>query len=122
MELAACQLSGAFPLSTVYSRVRAAWERGTYDDLRLREEQEISRLVVETECSDIAVGGGHNASGGVAVPTISPVTMDTSSTSTMTNDEITASFVAGGTNSGSSKSTKETKQVFWKSSRQTAKC
>jgi hypothetical protein len=121
MELAACQLSGAFPLSTVYSRVRAAWERGTYDDLRLREEQEISRLVVETECSDIAVGGGNNASGGVAVPTISPVTMD-SSTSTMTNDEITASFVAGGTNSGSSKSTKETKQVFWKSSRQTAKC
>jgi len=120
MALAACQLSGAFPLSTVYSRVNAARERGTYDVLRLREEQEIRRLVVEIDCSDIAVGGGNNASGGVAAPSFSPVTME--STSTTTNDESTTASVAGGTNSGSSKSTKETKQVFWKSSRQTAKC
>ena len=106
MALAACQLSGAFPLSTVYSRVNTARERGTYDVLRLREEQEIRRLVVEIDCSDIAVGGGNNASGGVAASSISPVTME--STSTTTNDESTTASVAGGINSGSSKSTKET--------------
>jgi hypothetical protein len=49
MAMTACHLSGQFPLATVYSRVRTARERGTYDVLRLREEQEIRRMVIEIE-------------------------------------------------------------------------
>ena len=74
----ACHLVGRFPLSTVYSRVNAARERGTYDVLRLREEQEIRSLVIEIDGSnnpdddpptisstttDETGGGGDDSSG-----------------------------------------------------------
>jgi hypothetical protein len=61
MVLAPCQLTGAFPLSTVYSRVSVARKRGAYDVLKLREEEEIRRLVIDVAGSEIPLSDGNDA-------------------------------------------------------------
>ena len=94
MAMAACHLDGTIPITTVYSRVAVARERGTYDILKLREEQEIRRLVID-------VDDGDNPN-----PTISPVTMES-----MTTEECTAT-------TGDSSSSKRKPKVFRKSPRQ----
>ena len=108
MAMAACHLDGAIPITTVYSRVAVARERGTYDVLKLREEQEIRRLVIAIDDSDNPVCDNSRVGSSRRDPTISPVTMESS-----TNEESTAT-----TGDNSSGSSKKSKQVFRKSPRQ----
>jgi hypothetical protein len=78
-----------------------ARKRGTYDVLKLREEEENRRLVIDLAGSEMTLTGGTDATSClVDAPTILPVTMDKS---TSTNEESTTTS-AGGTNSGTRKS------------------
>jgi hypothetical protein len=116
MALAACHLIGEFPITTVYSRVAVARERGTYDVLKLREEQEIRSLVIEIDGSNDPIASDNSRAVSLSSscrrrdPTISPVTMATSTTTEESTTET-------GTEDDSSSSQKS-KQVFRKSSRQ----
>jgi hypothetical protein len=62
--LGACQMTGSVPLSTLYSRVKATRERGTYDNhIRRADTRRIGSIIDITEDDDVT---------GV----VSPVTMD----------------------------------------------
>ena len=117
MALSACHLSDSFPLSTVYSRVKAARRRGTYDAvLKLRQEQEIQRLVIDIE--DDESSDGDDSGSAKRAPTISPVTMVDCTNTTTTEETSTSSGDKRSSGSSTNKS-----QVFRKSSKQsTAEC
>jgi hypothetical protein len=95
-----CDFVGIVPVSTVYSCVLSARKKGTYDVLKLREEQEIRNLVIA-----IQDDGGNPLS--EQEPTVSPVTTTTTDASTMTTTEASL---------GSSN--KQSRQSFRKSSKQ----
>ena len=64
--LGACQMTGSVPLSTLYSRIKATRERGTYNDhVRRADARRIGAIIDITEVEDTT---------GV----VSPVTIDTS--------------------------------------------
>jgi hypothetical protein len=75
--LKACDLHGVIPVNTIYSRVKTRREHGTYNLLlrRAEEKRRIDNLVVDITSDD---GNGVSKEGAV-----SPITMDTSLTSTL---------------------------------------
>ena len=117
MALPACHLSNSFPISTVYSRVKAARQRGTYDAvLKLRQERELQRLVIDTE--DEESSDGDDSGSAKHAPTISPVTMVDCTSTTTTEETSTSSGDKRSSDSSTNRS-----QVFRKSSKQaTAEC
>ena len=94
-----CDLIGIVPVSTVYSRVLSARKKGTYDVLKLREEQEIRNLVIaiqDDSCDPLSEQD----------PTISPLTSTTRTDGSMVTTE------------ASSFGSKSKKQSFRRSSKQ----
>ena len=85
--ISACHqpLCGTIPLSTLYSRIISARDRGAYDVLKLREEQEIKRLVIQIHDRNVVDPKDKDSCvAGLSLserdPTISPVTMVTTTT------------------------------------------
>ena len=65
--LGACQMTGSVLLSTLYSRIKATREKGTYDDhVRKADARRISAIINITE-DEVMTG-----------VVVSPVTIDTS--------------------------------------------
>jgi hypothetical protein len=96
-----CDFVGIVPVSTVYSCVLSARKKGTYDVLKLREEQEIRNLVIaiqDDSCNPLLEQD----------PTVSPVTTTTTDAST--------SMATTEASLGSSK--KQARQSFRESSKQ----
>jgi hypothetical protein len=102
MAISASHLDGFIPITTVYSRVAVARDRGTaYNVLKLREVQEIRRRGIAIDDRDNPVGdNSHIGSSSRCDLTISPVTMVGSTT---TNEESTATTTGDGSSSKKSK-------------------
>jgi hypothetical protein len=115
--IAACHLCGTIPLSTLYSCVISTQDRGTYNVLKLREEKEIKRLVIQIH-DHIVVDPNDKDScvAGLSLsepdPTILPVTM--LSTTTAATEE---SIATTGDSSSSGKG-KTSRRRFRKSPKQ----
>ena len=103
----ACRLHETIsPRSTVYSRVAMARERGTYDVLKLRDEQEIKKLIIEVhdDSDDDDDEDANKTNRSKRKKDLSPVTMPSSVLS------LASGITAGDSSTTLSKSRKSSKQ------------